>query len=68
MRPIDNLPRDAWIKLVLDGGRRAYGERIARGINEWTMEARLREKLGATVAELVRSRIKADSRFERATE
>ncbi|QKW95373.1 hypothetical protein [Ralstonia phage RPZH6] len=67
MRPIDNLPRDAWIKLVLDGGRRAYGERIARGISEWTMEARLREKLGATVAELVRSRIKADSKFERDT-
>ncbi|WVS23929.1 hypothetical protein QkW1_6 [Ralstonia phage QkW1] len=68
MRPIDNLPRDAWIKLVLDGGRRASAARIERGITEWTLEARLREKVGETVAELVRSRIKADGRFERATE
>ncbi|MBN6210648.1 hypothetical protein JYK21_29655 [Ralstonia pickettii] len=68
MRPIDNLPRDAWIKLVLDGGRRASAERIARGINEWTLEASIRKKLGDTVGNLLRSRRDAERQFEYQTE
>ncbi|CAH0532179.1 hypothetical protein UAM5_00062 [Ralstonia phage UAM5] len=68
MRPLENMPRDAWIKLVIDGRRRAAGERIARDINEWTLEANLRKQFGETVGELLRSRFSADRRFEHATE
>ena len=68
MRPIDNLPRDAWIKLVLDGGRRASAERIARGVTEWTLEASIRKKLGDTVGNLLRSRRDAERQFEYQTE
>ncbi|CBJ38311.1 protein of unknown function [Ralstonia solanacearum CMR15] len=67
MSPIGNLPRDAWIKLVIDGGKRASSERIARGVNEWSLEKRIREKFGDAVADLLRSRRCAEDRFERDT-
>lgn len=67
MRPVDNLPRDAWIKLLLDGWHLVSAERIARGINEWTLEARVRERFGHTMADLVRSRRNAEDQFERDT-
>jgi hypothetical protein len=67
MRPVDNLPRDAWIKLLLDGMHRISAERIARGINEWELEARVREKFGHTMADLVRARRNAENQFERDT-
>lgn len=64
MRAVDNLPRDAWIKLLLDGMHLVTGQRIARGISEWTLEARVREKFGDTIGDLVRARLDAESRFE----
>ncbi|CAJ0698722.1 hypothetical protein [Ralstonia holmesii] len=67
MRAVDNLPRDAWIKLLLDGMHLMTGQRIARDINEWKLEARVREKFGNTMADLVRSRRNAEDRFERDT-
>ncbi|MFV0916076.1 hypothetical protein ACI1PM_03235 [Ralstonia nicotianae] len=68
MRPVDNLPRDAWIKLLLDGMHLMSAERIARGINEWKLEAVVREKFGHTMADLMRSRRDAEGQFEYQTE
>ncbi|MEH5573113.1 MmcB family DNA repair protein [Raoultella ornithinolytica] len=55
IRPIDNIPRDAWIKLVMDGVRRE-GERIrltARSGSIYDTEQCLRKRHGDKIAQLV---------------
>lgn len=55
VRPIDNIPRDAWIKLVMDGVRRE-GERIrinARTSSSYYTEQHLRKRHGDDIARLV---------------
>ncbi|WP_322067978.1 hypothetical protein [Burkholderia cenocepacia] len=72
LKNVDNLPRDAWIKLIIDGmGRLAdqsYEQLRAGLCNEWTLEKKLRARLGDVVADAVRDRLNAERRLKDATE
>ncbi|KVN62716.1 hypothetical protein [Burkholderia anthina] len=72
LKNVDNLPRDAWIKLIIDGmGRLAdqsYEQLRAGLCNEWTLEKKLRARLGDVVADAVRDRLNAERRLKSATE
>ncbi|MCW3543093.1 hypothetical protein [Burkholderia cenocepacia] len=72
LKNVDNLPRDAWIKLIIDGmGRLAdqsYEQLRAGLCNEWTLEKKLRARLGDVVANAVRDRLNAERRLKDATE
>ncbi|WP_175698505.1 hypothetical protein [Burkholderia ambifaria] len=72
LKNVDNLPRDAWIKLIIDGmGRLAdqsYEQLRAGLCNEWTLEKKLRARLGDVVADAVRDRLNAERRLKAATE
>lgn len=64
MRHVENLPIEVWLKLVMDGVDRAHaGARAARS-NEWLLEERLKQKLGADVAAYVRDAKQALLRLE----
>jgi hypothetical protein len=58
LKNVDNLPRDAWIKLLIDGISRivnsTHDQMRAQLANEWKVEARVRESLGNAVADAVR--------------
>ncbi|WP_175910687.1 hypothetical protein [Burkholderia metallica] len=72
LKNVDNLPRDAWIKLIIDGmGRLAdqsYEQLRAGLCNEWTLEKKLRARLGDVVADAVRDQLDAERRLKDATE
>ncbi|MCW3581576.1 hypothetical protein K6Y78_01025 [Burkholderia cenocepacia] len=72
LKNVENLPRDAWIKLIIDGmGRLAdqsYEQLRAGLCNEWTLEKKLRARLGDVVADAVRDRLNAERRLKAATE
>ncbi|WP_310629516.1 hypothetical protein [Burkholderia cenocepacia] len=72
LKNVDNLPRDAWIKLIIDGmGRLADQsyEQLRPGLcNEWTLEKKLRARLGDVVADAVRDQLNAERRLKDATE
>ncbi|MCL4631553.1 hypothetical protein [Burkholderia sp.] len=72
LKNVDNLPRDAWIKLIIDGmGRLAdqsYEQLRAGLCNEWTLEKKLRARLGDVVADAVRDQLDAERRLKAATE
>lgn len=72
LKNVDNLPRDAWIKLIIDGmGRLADQsyEQLRTGLcNEWTLEKKLRARLGDVVADAVRDQLNAERRLKDATE
>ncbi|AIO48632.1 hypothetical protein DM44_3152 [Burkholderia cepacia] len=72
LKNVENLPRDAWIKLIIDGmGRLAdqsYEQLRAGLCNEWTLEKKLRARLGDVVADAVRDRLNAERRLKDATE
>lgn len=54
---VGNLPRDAWLKLLMDGIDREVARHHVRSRGEgaaWQMESKLRVKLGGDVASLVR--------------
>lgn len=70
IRPLDNIPRDAWIKLVMDGVRRE-GERTrisARSNSTYYIEQRLRKQHGEEVASLVAQAYQAAERLKNAIE
>lgn len=70
MRPIDTLPRDAWIKLVIDGIRRE-GERTRLSIRSapvYVDERRLAQRHGEEIASLISQAYNAKSRLESAIE
>lgn len=72
LKNVENLPRDAWIKLIIDGMARianASHDQLRSGlINEWQVEARMRERLGDAIADAVNDRRNAEYRFKLATE
>ncbi|WP_253191782.1 hypothetical protein [Burkholderia cenocepacia] len=72
LKNVENLPRDAWIKLIIDGmGRLAdqNHEQLRAGLcNEWTLEKKLRARLGDVVADAVRDQLHAERRLKTATE
>ncbi|KVE08380.1 hypothetical protein [Burkholderia anthina] len=72
LKNMENLPRDAWIKLIIDGMARLADqscEQLRAGLcNEWTLEKKLRARLGDVVADAVRDRLNAVRRLKAATE
>ncbi|RRF76897.1 hypothetical protein EAO18_26415 [Klebsiella pneumoniae] len=66
MRQIDNLPRDAWIKLLMDGMTREV-ERTqikSRSYGSWFVERNLSKKHGEDVSRLVAQACMAKDRLE----
>ncbi|MDR8087810.1 hypothetical protein KPB05_10085 [Burkholderia gladioli] len=72
LKNMENLPRDAWVKLTIDGLpreiERAKREGRAAIVSEWKLTHLLRAKLGDLVAEAVRDRLSAEHRLHDATE
>ncbi|MBR8136855.1 hypothetical protein KDX02_15665 [Burkholderia cenocepacia] len=72
LKNVDNLPRDAWIKLIIDGlGRLANTnlEQLRVGLHsEWSIEKTLRKRLGDIVADAMRDRLHAERRLKLATD
>ncbi|HIE5943648.1 TPA: hypothetical protein ACXN34_001593 [Burkholderia cepacia] len=72
LKNMENLPRDAWIKLIIDGMARLADqnhEQLRAGLcNEWTLERKLRARLGDVVADAVRDQLHAERRLKTATE
>lgn len=68
LSPVLNLPRDAWLKLLMDGLARLRAEPRNRTSNGWHVESIARKKWGDVLADAVRDHIYADSRLQRATE
>lgn len=65
LQPIANLPRDAWVKLLLEYDRRMTMSRPEpRRLHEWTVHEQLRKKYGGTVATLLSRRSNAQHHFE----
>lgn len=60
---LDSLPRDAWLKLLMDGGE-SVAHPSPRNASMWTQEKMLRKRLGDDVADLYRDREAAKSRLE----
>lgn len=68
LRAVENLPRDAWLKLLMDGlARLADATRPLRR-DEYRMISQLEKRFGREVADLLRDRQMANYRYERATE
>ncbi|ESS41325.1 hypothetical protein SY91_02162 [Burkholderia cenocepacia] len=72
LKNVDNLPRDAWIKLIIDGLARLADQnhdQLRAGLyNEWTIEKKLRVRLGNIVADAVLDQLHAERRLKTATE
>lgn len=72
LKNMENLPRDAWVKLIIDGLpreiERAKREGRAEIVSEWKLTHLLRAKLGDLVADAVRDRLSAEHRLHDATE
>ncbi|WP_260429891.1 hypothetical protein [Burkholderia cepacia] len=72
LKNMENLPRDAWVKLIIDGmARLANGniEQLRVGLHsEWSIEKTLRKRLGDIVADAMRDRLHAERRLKVATE
>jgi len=68
MRPLDNLPRDAWIKLVIDGIRRETERTrlMMRSAPVYVDERRLAQRHGDEIARLVSQAYNAKARLESA--
>ncbi|MCZ7836162.1 MmcB family DNA repair protein [Atlantibacter hermannii] len=68
MRSIDNLPRDAWIKLVIDGIRRETerSRLTMRSAPVYVDERRLAQRHGDEIARLVSQAYNAKARLESA--
>ncbi|KVN17941.1 MULTISPECIES: hypothetical protein [unclassified Burkholderia] len=72
LKNMENLPRDAWIKLIIDGMARLANtnlEQVRVGLHsEWSIEKTLRKRLGDIVADAMRDRLHAERRLKTATE
>ncbi|MDD1789074.1 hypothetical protein [Burkholderia gladioli] len=72
LKNMENLPRDAWVKLIIDGLAREVERQKREGraaiVSEWKLTHLLRAKLGDLVAEAVRDRLSAEHRLHDATE
>lgn len=67
---LDTLPRDAWLKLLIEAfPRDVFGKPVEpRTANDWLLAAAARKKFGTLVGDLLESRRAAEGAFERATE
>ena len=68
LKALDNMPRDAWLKLLMDGVRRE-GERQrldTRTANSWRTQQAVRKKHGEDVAELLGRAMMNRGELERA--
>ncbi|MBU9380669.1 hypothetical protein [Burkholderia gladioli] len=72
LKNMENLPRDAWVKLIIDGLPREIERQKREGraeiVSEWKLTHLLRAKLGDLVADAVRDRLSAEHRLHDATE
>lgn len=68
--PVENLPRDVWMKLLIDGCERvrksAGKDPQARRADTWTHSNRVRKMFGNEIGDLVRDRDYAASRLQQA--
>ncbi|MGA4275598.1 hypothetical protein ACI2VH_02820 [Ralstonia nicotianae] len=67
LRPVDNLPLEAWIKLLIDGMAREAKRRFEEVQGEHHHIAVIRERLGNEVADLLQDRQRARHRYEQET-
>ena len=58
VRPVDNLPRDTWMKILFDGLERRDKERRLepRSANDWQTAGKMRKAMGADVAAIFKNR------------
>ncbi|WP_186104915.1 hypothetical protein [Burkholderia gladioli] len=72
LKNMENLPRDAWVKLIIDGLPREIERQKCQGraeiVSEWKLTHQLRSKLGDLVADAVRDQLSAERRLHDATE
>lgn len=71
VHPLDTLPRDAWMKLLIDGRERDQGagkEIRARQANEWVQHERARKMLGEDLGRLLADRDNAARSLRRELE
>lgn len=69
MQLVETLPRESWLKLVIDGVDRAVKQRDearCRNANQWMAQAELRKKLGDDIGELVARALQSRDSVERA--
>lgn len=68
--PLETLPHDTWIKLIIDGLCRevTFWEPRPRSRNSWDLVTAARKKFGDEVADLLQSRRSATNQYEMATE
>lgn len=52
LREVENLPRDAWIKLLIDGLARQHNPVAPRSIDHWRVQEDLRNSFGQELASL----------------
>lgn len=60
---LDTLPRDAWLKLLMDFGSQYRAEPRLRTMDGWRAQQIVRRQWGDKLAELLHSRIKADGAY-----
>lgn len=65
LRPVDNLPRDAWIKLLIDGVSRIRHGYRTEAESVWTLNRSLHKKVGVAVATAVTEVLHAENILER---
>lgn len=57
MQHLETLPRESWLKLVIDGIGRAIEQRdtpvLRHALNSWSAEERLRKQVGGDIATLI---------------
>nr|DAH57955.1 MAG TPA: DNA repair protein MmcB-like protein [Caudoviricetes sp.] len=68
LRPVENLPLEAWIKLLIDGLERQVKLRYPQAAEEYGLIYRVEQRLGKEVSRLLHDRRAARYRYESATE
>lgn len=61
---LDTLPRDAWLKLLMDFGSQYRTEPRLRLMSEWRAQEIVRRQWGDKLAELLAARTRADGAYE----
>lgn len=67
LKAIDGLPRDAWMKLIIDGLGREHqrnADPVPRCADKWSVERALRKKYGDEIATAFRDMATAEFYFE----
>lgn len=58
------LPRSAWMKLLIDGVHRSERQHMRRGMNEYEVHRKIEQKYGEELAALLSKRDRASSHLE----